>query len=261
MMEPRALIHITGDDFAEVAGPEAAPGIVLVHGTRMAAAYWHAQVQALSDRFRVVAVDLPGHGRRRGIRFTHREALDTILRGVDPCRGGSAVVVGHSLGGYLAMDAAAEAPDRCRGLVLVGCTQRATGPRTWLYRVAASLLPLLPEERLTRLNDRLLRRRYPAELVEPQIAAGYGFAAVPASWRSVLGRDHLPLLARYPGPVLLLNGERDWFRSGERQFLTACRRATLRVVPGASHLCNLDDPEAFEGAIREFMDGTVWAPP
>jgi pimeloyl-ACP methyl ester carboxylesterase len=248
--------------FAEVAGAADAPGIVFVHGTRMAAAYWRAQLVALQDSFRVVAVDLPGHGGRRSTPFTHREALDTILRGIDLCAGGAAIVVGHSLGGYFVMDAAAEAPERCRALVLVGSTATAHGAKTWPFRLGAQLLPLLPEARLARWNDMLLRRLYPAELVEPQIAAGYGFAAIPPSWQAIFDRDHLAALGTYPGRVLILNGQRDvLFRSGERDFLRACPRATLRLLPGASHLANFDQPKAFNAAIREFAESVYGMTP
>lgn len=247
--------------FADVSGAADAPGIVFVHGTRMAAAYWHAQLVALQDRFRVVAVDLPGHGGRRGTPFSHRGALETILRGIALCPGGAAVVVGHSLGGYFVMDLAAAAPERCRALVLVGASATAAGAKTWPFHIAARLLPLLPPASLARWNDRLLRHFYPAELVEPQIAAGYGFAAIPGSWRAVLGRDHLAALASYPGPVLILNGERDvLFRSGERRFLGACPRASLRVLPGASHLANLDQPAAFNAAIGDFAASVYGLP-
>jgi pimeloyl-ACP methyl ester carboxylesterase len=245
-----------------VGGADGAPGIVLVHGTRMAGAYWHAQIVSLADRFRVVAPDLPGHGARRAERFSPREALDTIVRAIDGCAGGAAVVVGHSLGGFLVMDVAAEVPDRCRGLVLAGSTALARGPRTWPYRALAGVLPLLPEARLARWNDRLLRRLYPAELVEPQIAAGYGFAAVPASWRAVLGRDHRVALAAYPGPVLFLNGRRDvLFRSGERRYLRACPRARLRLLDGAGHLSSLDRPVEFTAAVRAFAASVYGLPP
>jgi pimeloyl-ACP methyl ester carboxylesterase len=242
------------------AGPPDAPGIVLVHGTRMAGAYWHAQQAALSDAFHVVTVDLPGHGARRGEPFSHREAVATILRAAAACPGGAAVLVGHSLGGFLAMDAAAEAPARCRGLVLAGCSALARGPGTLPYRLALRLLPLFSEARLTRWNDRLLRHLYPPALVDAQIAAGYGFAAIPAAWRTVLGRDHARVLAAYPGPILLVNGARDLlFRRGERRFLRMVPSARLSVLPGAAHLSNLDRPAEFTALVREFAGSAYGA--
>src|SRR5450759_3884735 len=46
----------------DVAGPEDAPTLVFLHGTRVTRAMWDPQVAALTERYRVVAVDLPGHG-------------------------------------------------------------------------------------------------------------------------------------------------------------------------------------------------------
>ncbi len=236
---------------ASFAGPEGAPGIVLVHGTRLAGASWHAQVVDLARDHRVLAVDLPGHGARRGEPFTHREAVDTILRAAAACPGGEAVLVGHSLGGFLVMDAAAEAPARCRGLVLAGCTALARGAATLPYRLALLALPLLSPARLAAWNDRLFRRLYSPEVIGPQLAAGYGFEAIPAAWGSVLGRDHARALAAFPGPVLCVNGARDLlFRRGERRFLRACPSARLEIVEGAGHLVTLDRPAEFTARVR-----------
>jgi len=237
-----------------VGGSGAAAGIVFVHGTRVSGAYWHVQLAALSRQFRTVAVDLPGHGSRRGETFSHGEAMDTIRRGIDLCQG-SAAVVGHSLGGFLAMDFAAQAPGKCRGLVLVGCTANARGPSAWPYRAAARLLPLVPQQWLVRRNEHLLARRYSTAVIGPQMEAGFGFAALGASWRSVFGTDHASALAAYRGSLLFVNGEHDWlFRAGEHRFLRASPRSRLLVLSGAGHLCNLDRPVEFTDAVQEFAN-------
>ena len=235
-------------------GDPRSPGIVFVHGTRMAGAYWHAQCAALSDSYHVVAPDLPGHGAQRAVRFSHVGALETIRASIGTCAGGTAVVVGHSLGGYLAIDLAARSPELVRALVLTGCSAVTRGPGTWPYRAIVKILPFVSDDRLTRLNDRLLRRLYPPEFVEPQIAAGYGFAAIAPAWRSVLGRNHALSLREYAGPVLLVNGKRDIpFRSNERYFLRSCVQGRLRIIAGAGHLCNLDRPTEFTNELRAFV--------
>jgi pimeloyl-ACP methyl ester carboxylesterase len=240
----------------EVAGREDSPGLVLVHGTRMAGAYWRAQTLALADRFRVVAVDLPGHGRRRGEPFTHEAALRTITAAAASCAGGSAVVLGHSLGGFLAVDAATSAPERVRGLILAGSSADARGLQTVPFRLVVRLVALFSDERLTRWNDRALARLYPAEVIRPQQEAGYGFRAIGPAYRTVFGRDHAGALATaYPGPILLLNGERDrLFRRNEQRWLARLPRARLALVPGAGHLSSWDAPQAFTAAVRAFLE-------
>lgn len=240
----------------ECAGREEAPGIVLVHGTRMAGAYFRAQTLALADRFRVVAVDLPGHGRRRSERFTHGEAMRTIIAAAASCAGGSAVVLGHSLGGFLASDAAVQAPERVRGLVLAGSSGDARSLQTLPFRLAVLFVALFSEERLRRWNDRAFSHLYPPEILKPQQEAGYGFGAIGPAYRTVFGRDHAgALAASYPGPILLLNGERDrLFRQKEQRWLSRLPRARLSILPGAGHLSSWDAPEAFTASVRAFLD-------
>lgn len=246
----------------ECAGREDAPGLVLVHGTRMAGAYWRAQTLALSDRFRVIAVDLPGHGRRLHEPFTHAEAMRTITAAAASCAGGSAVVLGHSLGGFLAADAAVEAPARVRGLVLAGATADARSLQTVPFRLAVRLVASCSDARLTRWNDRLLSRLYPPELTRPQREAGYGFRAIGPAYRTVFGRDHAGALQAYPGPILLLNGERDrLFRLRERRWCARLPRARLAILPGAGHLSSWDAPAAFTAAVRAFAEEVAASPP
>ena len=59
-------------------GPPGAPAIVLVHGTRLSRGMWHPQLAALSGGFRVIALDLPGHGALRHRPFDWDEAVDEI---------------------------------------------------------------------------------------------------------------------------------------------------------------------------------------
>ncbi len=102
------------------------PSIVFLHGLGMTAHTWDAVAARLSDRFEVVAVDLPGHGDspcpEDPAAFTRDAALadlDEVLATLD----GPAVLVGHSLGGYLALAHAATRPDVARGIVVLN-----TGP-------------------------------------------------------------------------------------------------------------------------------------
>jgi pimeloyl-ACP methyl ester carboxylesterase len=102
------------------------PPIVFVHGLGTSAATWTACMDRLEDRFTVVAVDLLGHGASPvpddPAEYTRDRVLvdlDEVLVGLD----GRAVVVGHSLGGYLALAHAATRPGVARGIAVLN-----TGP-------------------------------------------------------------------------------------------------------------------------------------
>jgi pimeloyl-ACP methyl ester carboxylesterase len=107
---------------------------------------------------------------------------------------------------------------------------------------------------MTRINDRVLRRLYSAELIDPVIAGGYYFAPTAAAWAAVMAECRPSMLWGVGCPVLLLNGQYDQFRIGVRDVLRACQHAQVEVIPGASHLANLDRPEAFTDALLRFAD-------
>lgn len=224
-----------------------------MHGSRLASSQWAPQVALLQGLVDLTLVDLPGHGVRAGEAFTLErcvEVIDDAVRGVPA--GTPVVLVGHSLGGYAAMAYAAAHPDTLDGLVLAGASATPTGPGAALYRGVAALTGRLGPERMTRLNDRVLRRLYPPERIEPVIAGGYYFAPTAAAWREVMTHCRPSMLEGVHCPVLLLNGQYDQLRVGVRAYLRACPTSREEVIPRASHLSNLDQPEAFAEALLRF---------
>ncbi|MFC8914767.1 alpha/beta fold hydrolase [Streptomyces sp. NPDC057116] len=227
--------------------------VVFVHGTRFSAGQWSVQLAALADEFPVAAVDLPGHGERADEPWSLSAATDAIAGAVDALGRGPALVVGHSLGGYAALEFARRCPQRLRGLVLAGASASTRGPWAAPYRWVAGLVPRLPADRLARWNDRLLRRLYPPRVVEATIRGGYAFHTLPAAWGEVLGRFDAGAMRHVGAPVLILNGEKDTvFRADERDFARAHPRARVELIPRARHLANFDAPDAFTDAVRRF---------
>jgi pimeloyl-ACP methyl ester carboxylesterase len=237
-----------------VAGPPGAPSIVFVHGTRLTGSMWAAQQAALSDEFRTIAMDLPEHGDRADEPFTldaAADALSAVIR--DEATGERAVVVGLSLGGYVAMALAAREPERIRGLVLSGATAEPVGLRTVPYLVLARLMDGIDGERLDRLNAAFFRRVYPPAVAEPIIAGGFWSRGGAAALRAIVGERFIPRLAAYPGPTLILNGELDVpFRLFAPAFAAAARDVRRVRLRGATHLASLDRPAAFSEAVRRF---------
>ena len=238
----------------DVAGPIDAPPIVFVHGTRLTRSAWAAQLDALSDAYRVIALDLPGHGALADREFTLTVAADELGRVVDEAAGGRAVIVGLSLGGYVAMDLAARRPDRVRGLVLSGATQEPVGPLATPYRALAWAMERFEGAGLDALNRWFFRTRFPPAIAEPIVASGFHSAGGAAALRDIIGKRFAPRLAAYDGPVLILNGDLDpLFRLGAQRFARAARDVRRVRLRGATHLANLDRPDAFSGAVRRFM--------
>jgi pimeloyl-ACP methyl ester carboxylesterase len=237
-----------------VAGPEGAPSIVFVHGTRLTGSAWAAQQRALSGEFRTIAMDLPGHGARAAEPFTLESAADALSAAIrDEATGGRAVVVGLSLGGYVAMALAAREPDRVRGLVLSGATAEPVGVRMLPFLALARVMDGVDDERLDRLNAWFFRLVYPPAIAEPIVAGGFWSRGGATALRALVGERFVPRLAAYPGPTLILNGELDLpFRLSAPTFAAAARDVRRIRLRGATHLANLDRPEAFSEAVRRF---------
>ncbi|MEU6273297.1 alpha/beta hydrolase [Streptomyces populi] len=227
--------------------------VVFVHGTRFSAGQWSTQLAALRHEFPTTAVDLPGHGERSAQPWSLSGATEVISSAVDSLGHGPALVVGHSLGGYASLEFARRRPEQLRGLVLAGASASTRGLRTAPYRWAARLVPRIPADRLTRWNDRLLRRLYPPEVVEATIRSGYAFHTLPTAWGDVLGRFDADAMRHVSAPVLILNGEKDtFFRAQEADFARAHPEARVELIPRARHLANFDAPAAFTDAVRRF---------
>lgn len=236
-----------------VAGPQDAPAIVFVHGTRLTGAMWTPQVAALAGQFRTIAVDLPAHGVRAAETFTLDAAVETVATTIRDATDGPAVVVGLSLGGYVGMALAAQRPELVRGLVLSGATAEPTGVRVVPFLALARAMEDMDLARLDSANAWFFRRRFPAAIADPIIAAGFWSRGGAAALRAVAGERFAPRLAAYPGRSLIINGEFDLpFRLFAASFAAGAHDARRVRLAGATHLANLDRPAAFTEAVRRF---------
>lgn len=241
------LVHIA-------AGPVDAPRIVFIHGTRLTRSMWRSQIDALQDEFRCIAVDLPGHGTSAGERFTLASAGASVAAAIEAEGGTPAVLVGLSLGGYVAMELAATHPELVRGLVLSGATAEPVGARSAPYRALAWAMGRFDGPRLVALNTWFFRTRFPAAIAEPIVAGGFWSTAGAEALRSLVGERFAPRLASYPGPTLILNGAYDLpFRLTADTFARVAQQPRRIRLAKATHLANLDRPAAFTSAVRSFV--------
>lgn len=131
--------------------PTDAPVIVFVHGAGISRKMWLPQIESLSEGFQTVATDLPGHGDRADEPFRFEVAVETIeaiVRDVSPT---CIVLVGQSLGGYVATEVAARYPGRIGGLVLSGSSAEYRGLLGFRTTVSSLLFRL--GARINTVND------------------------------------------------------------------------------------------------------------
>jgi pimeloyl-ACP methyl ester carboxylesterase len=237
-------------------GPVDAPAIVFIHGTRMTRAQWHPQLRRLSSRYRCIAVDLPGHGRRAGEAFSIEAAVaavDTAIAAEVPS--GRAVIVGLSLGGYIAIETAVARPERVQGLVLAGCSAEAIGPTAWPFRLLATILDRVPRGTYDRLNRWFFAIRFRRSIAAPIIEAGFWPEAGGAAVRQLIGRRFLERLGRLWIPVVVVNGSLDpVMRPQGDHWASSCRAGRHVVLRHATHLSSMDRPTAFSRVVARFVD-------
>ena len=155
----------------DVAGPRDAFPLVLVHGAAATRKMWVPQLEALSEEFRVIALDLPGLGPLREQPFQLQAAVQAVMESLRQHTHDRALIVGLSLGGYMAMACANAHPQEIAGLVLSGCCLDYRGAPGILSWLDSSLVTILfSEERLSRMQAKALRSRFPAALVEPVLS-------------------------------------------------------------------------------------------
>lgn len=234
-----------------VDGPPDAPPIVFLHGA-IVGGVWGPQVRALRDRYRCITVDLPGHGRLAQVPFSFETAVDAVIRVIDAVAGGRAIVVGLSLGGYVAMATAARAPGRVRGLVVADASLEPRGLAGLGVLLYALLLHWLPAGLVREVNVGLFRRAY-GRAIAAELSESYDSRAGGRGALALVRQRFRERIRAYGGPVLVVNGDRDTiFVKGERRFVDGLPNVRVERIAAAGHLSNLDRPDDFTAAIVRF---------
>ncbi len=243
----------------DVTGPEDAPDLVFVHGVIFTRKQWAPQREALSEEFRVVAPDLPGHGVRSGEGFEMERALQIVDETVEAVADGQAHVIGLSLGGYVATLYASRNPEKVESLVVSDSSANPVGVLGLLTRVASGVSNLATRSQLVDrgvewLAEKWVRSRALPRQVAAEIADdGFYPRQFGIAGNEIAGTDFREAFAAYPGPALVLNGKWDLImRLGEDDHASA-GDARVAVVEGAGHTSNLDRPGAYSDVVRRFV--------
>lgn len=251
----------SGSESVDVVGPTDGTPIVLVHGTVFNRTMWAPQREAFSESFRVIVPDLPGHGARRDGSFDLEEGVETVADAVDRHADGPAYVVGLSLGGYVATAFANRHPESVEGLVLSSSSANPVGHLGTLSKIVggAALLASksdLVERGVDSLAGRWVRHReLRRDLEEEIVDAGFDLRPFGEAGFEIAGEDFRAALASFGGPALILNGQWDLLmRRGEEAHAAAAADASVRVLDGAGHTCNLERVDEYEAAVRHFVE-------
>jgi pimeloyl-ACP methyl ester carboxylesterase len=256
------VVRIRGLDIAyERAG--SGPPLFFVHGAAEDSRVWQPQLSALADEFTVVAWDEPGAGRSSDAPgdFGLADYASCLAAVIEAVGLGAANVAGVSWGGTLALELYRHHPELVATLILVGTYAGWKGslPREevrarveGLHRVLAA-----PAEEFDPSLPGLFAGDPPRKFVP--LLQDMAADVRPESLRTALllmaEADQRDLLPRIAVPTLLIWGEQDVRSplSVAHQFEQAIPKAQLIVISGAGHVTNLERPEKFNDAVREFL--------
>jgi pimeloyl-ACP methyl ester carboxylesterase len=274
-------------------GPSEAPQLLLVHGWTNTGRVWHEQVAALSDRFRVVTYDQPGHGRSsppRSRRYTLDllgDALGTVIEEATGPR--PLVLVGHSLGGMAVLNLLARrrqvVADRLVGVALLSTSSSARvesaifelglSGAARFERLVRIAIPWLRDPRVYEFSGRIysassdlsyLVTRWwatgPAaspEVVDftEQLVLDSDPDIIAGLTEAILGVDEDRGLAALTVPTRIVVGDHDRLTPASLAHRMAGRAPAARLVelPGVGHMVPLEAPAAVNALLEELVVG------
>jgi pimeloyl-ACP methyl ester carboxylesterase len=238
------------------------PLLVLLHGIGSSARSWQHQLQALADEYDVVAWDMRGYGSSSDPTrpYSMADAADDLAGLLDHLGFDQAHIGGLSMGGVLALEFYGKYPNRVRSLILADTNAGQAA-------VSEDERQRLLEQRLSAAGEPsgLARQRTPMLLspdAAPEVVAeaesimaevhpeGYRHAA-----RALAETDERDVLPHIQVPTLVIWGECDMVCTREEaEFLVQnIKGARLEVIPKAGHLSNMENPDAFNEAVRRFL--------
>lgn len=240
--------------------------VVLVHGAGGSSAIWYRQVRVFQREFNVLLVDLRGHGGSGtsdaigSPRYTFEDVSRDVIDVLDHLNIDRAHFVGMSLGSIVIRIIAELAPDRVETLVMGGAIMRLdvrsrvlvglgnlfkrVVPFIWLYRLFAWII--MP--RKAHRKARSLFVREAQNLCRTEFLRWFRLTA-----------EINPLLRLFrerelPHPTLYLMGEEDHlFLPAVRATVARHGRSVLEVIRGSGHVCNVEQPDAFNRLAMAFM--------
>ena len=249
------------------------PAVAVIHGNSSSSRAFSRQLDGpLGKRFRLVAVDLPGHGQSDDAKDPSAYSLPgharTVRAAVDALGLDEACFVGWSLGGHVALEMAPDLP-RARGFVIFG-----TPPITSGEAMQEAILAQSGDEfTLPGKLDSIEASAYVAAFFKP------GFTDIPpffledvlrtdgrarsnlgASARRGLYRDEGAVVRDLEVPLAVLHGAREQLVNG-RYFgsvaMPTLWRGAVQMIPGAGHAPQWETPEAFDALIEAFVEETA----
>lgn len=252
------VLHVLDSD----APPGATmPPLVLLHGIGASGEDWEFQVPAFAPHCRVIVPDLRGFGRSpRGERYTIDAFAVDVWAALDRLGVQRFNLVGHSMGGAVALCMALTAPERIERLVLADTLPsfEVNSPgKLFLYLYRLLMMRLFGPARLSGAVARSLFPKPGQAALRARMAARntrHDRGVYLRTLRGIKGWRVTDRLSRLTMPTLVLAAEHDYFpRADVEAFAAALPDARLQIFPGTRHHLPMEIPQAFNAQVFKFL--------
>jgi 3-oxoadipate enol-lactonase len=248
--------------YYELHGAEGKPTVLFLHGLGSSVRDWEFQVPAFADDYRMLLIDMRGHGRSDKQQGPYSMPLfvrDTIAL-LDQLKIDKVHLVGLSMGGMIAFQMAVDCPERIQSMVIVN-SGPAVVPRTMKDRFAIWMRFFIV---------RVMGMRKMGETLAPRLFVDADQEALRQTfanrWAENDPRAYLDTLRAIVGwtvedkinqikiPTLVLCSDMDYTPTADKEkYLVKMSNAKLQILSNAHHAVNAERPELFNEAVRQFI--------
>ncbi|HEY9170362.1 MAG TPA: alpha/beta fold hydrolase [Lutibacter sp.] len=246
-------------------GPKEAPVIIFIHGFPLNKSLWDKQLKSLKDNYRVIAYDIRGHGNSGlgVIDFSIDLFVNDLLSFMDALKIEKTIICGLSMGGYVALNAIENYPDRFMALIL--CDTNCIADSSDAKEKRMNTITSIKENGVEKLAEDLIPNLFAPESFKTnsEEIAAVKEMIVTTSKQSLYNslqalanrKETCSKLNSIKVPVLILVGEEDKITPIEaaRAMKLKIRDANLQIIPHAGHLSNIENPYEVTYQINKFI--------
>ena len=239
--------------------------VILIHGLFGSMENLGGQARALAEHFNVYSIDLPNHGRSYHCDVMSLDSMaQDVIAWMDEQNIDSAFLVGHSLGGKVAMEVALRAPQKCKKLVVLDIAPVQYEPRhgsVFKGLLGLDLAALSSRSKAdAQLSVEVKELAVRSFLLKNLIKQPEGFRwrmnlpAINACYRNLIAGNQTPRLP-FSHPVLFIKGgDSDYILEAHRDAITArFPNAKLRIIPNTGHWLHVEKPRHVATLITHFL--------
>lgn len=249
-------ILVNNINLAYKRGGKAGTPLVLIHGYPLDHSIWDEVSLLLENDFDVISPDLRGFGKSSTVDTPYKmsDFADDIASLLDHLGIEKAILVGHSMGGYVALAFARKYPSRINGLALVSSQALADSPegREKRYKTAEDVaekgVGVVADAMVTKLSAVKKVQDFAGLLINAQSKAGVTGALKAMAERE----DATPILSQFIFPLLLVHGDADALIPMERakEIKSSMPAARLFELQGVGHMPMMEAPQKMADALK-----------